>query len=173
MNDLNELKKYIQDVKDFPIKGIVFKDISPLLANGEIFRIVVEKMAEKVREVDVIIGPDARGFIFGAAVASYLKKPFVMIRKEGKLPHNTIKIDYKLEYGMGSLEIQKDLIKPGQSVAILDDVLATGGTTKAIIKLLESQGVEVTKVIVLLELSELKGRELIGKNIEIISLVKV
>ncbi|AAT27684.1 adenine phosphoribosyltransferase [[Mycoplasma] mobile] len=170
MNDLNELKKYIQDVKDFPIKGIVFKDISPLLANGEIFRIVVEKMAEKVREVDVIIGPDARGFIFGAAVASYLKKPFVMIRKEGKLPHNTIKIDYKLEYGMGSLEIQKDLIKPGQSVAILDDVLATGGTTKASVELVKKLGAKVTKAVFLMELEFLNGKEKI--NAEVISLLK-
>lgn len=166
MKNIDDLKKYIEDVKDFPIEGIVFKDISPLLANGEKFRFVIEEMAKIVKNADVIVGPDARGFIFGAAVASFLKKPFVMVRKQGKLPQNTIKKEYKLEYGMGSLEIQKNLIKKGQTVAIVDDVLATGGTTEASIELIEMLGAKVSIAVFLMELEFLNGKERIKTKVE-------
>nr|WP_318023798.1 adenine phosphoribosyltransferase [Mycoplasmopsis canis] len=168
-----DISKLIRDVKDFPKKGIIFKDISPLLANGEALNYTINKIADNAKDADIIVGPDARGFLFGTPAAAFLKKPFIMVRKPHKLPGEVISMSYDLEYGSNVLEIQKGFVKSGQKAVIVDDVLATGGTTKAIIKLLESQGVEVTKVIVLLELSELKGRELIGKNIEIISLVKV
>lgn len=168
-----DISKLIRDVKDFPKKGIIFKDISPLLANGEALNYTINKIADNAKDADIIVGPDARGFLFGTPAAAFLKKPFIMVRKPHKLPGEVISMSYDLEYGSNVLEIQKGFVKSGQKAVIVDDVLATGGTTKAIIKLLESQGVEVTKVIVLLELSELKGRELIGKNIEIISLVRV
>lgn len=154
-----ELIKYIRDVQDFPKKGILFKDISPLLANGEILNKVIEEMSLLAKEADIVIGPDARGFLFGTPVAARLKKPFIMIRKPGKLPGEVISMEYDLEYGSNILEVQKNMIKPGQKAVIIDDVLATGGTTKAIIKLIESQGAIVDKVILLMELEELKGRE--------------
>lgn len=167
------IKNLIRDVKDFPKQGIVFKDISPLLADGEALNYTIKEIAKHAASADIIVGPDARGFLFGTPAAAFLKKPFIMVRKPKKLPGEVISMSYDLEYGSNVLEIQKGFVKPGQKAVIVDDVLATGGTTKAIIKLLESQGVEVTKVIVLLELEELKGRELIGQNIEIVSLIKV
>lgn len=168
-----DLKKYIREVKNFPEKGILFKDISPLLASGEALNHTIKVMSDHVKEVDIIVGPDARGFLFGTPTAAYLKKPFIMARKPGKLPGKVISKTYNLEYGKNSLEIQTDFIKKGQTVAIIDDVLATGGTTKAIVKLLKDLGAIVKKVVVLLELSELKGREYLEEEgIEVISLVK-
>ncbi|WP_406616007.1 adenine phosphoribosyltransferase [Mycoplasmopsis hyopharyngis] len=168
-----ELKNYIRDIKDFPKPGIDFKDISPLLANGQALNYTINKMAEIAKDCDIIVGPDARGFLFGTPTASFLKKPFIMVRKPGKLPGQTISMEYDLEYGSNKLEIQKGFVKPGQTVAIVDDVLATGGTTNAIIKLLESQGAVVKKIILLLELKDLKGREKFPKNIEVHSLIEV
>ncbi|VEU76654.1 adenine phosphoribosyltransferase [Mycoplasmopsis columbina] len=167
------LEKYIRNVEDFPKKGINFKDISPLLANGEALFYTIKTMADYANDCDIIVGPDARGFLFGTPTAAFLKKPFIMVRKPGKLPGEVIARQYDLEYGSNTLEIQKGFIQPGQTVAIVDDVLATGGTTKAIIKLLQEQGAIVKKVILLLELEDLKGRDLLSEdNIEIISLVK-
>ncbi|EGV00517.1 adenine phosphoribosyltransferase [Mycoplasmopsis columbina SF7] len=167
------LEKYIRNVEDFPKKGINFKDISPLLANGEALFYTIKTMADYASDCDIIVGPDARGFLFGTPTAAFLKKPFIMVRKPGKLPGEVIARQYDLEYGSNTLEIQKGFIQPGQTVAIVDDVLATGGTTKAIIKLLQEQGAIVKKVILLLELEDLKGRDLLSEdNIEIISLVK-
>ncbi|QIW62650.1 adenine phosphoribosyltransferase [Mycoplasmopsis gallinacea] len=168
-----DIKKLIRDVKDFPKPGILFKDISPLLANGEALSYTIDQIASHCKDVDVIVGPDARGFLFGTPTAAQLKKPFLMVRKPHKLPGEVISMNYDLEYGSNILEIQKGFIQKGQKVAIVDDVLATGGTTKAIIKLLESQGAIVSKIIVLLELKELKGRELLGKETEVISLIEV
>ncbi|VEU58525.1 adenine phosphoribosyltransferase [Mycoplasmopsis gallinacea] len=168
-----DIKKLIRDVKDFPKPGIIFKDISPLLANGEALSYTIDQIASHCNDVDVIVGPDARGFLFGTPTAAQLKKPFIMVRKPHKLPGEVISMNYDLEYGSNVLEIQKGFIQKGQKVAIVDDVLATGGTTKAIIKLLESQGAIVSKIIVLLELKELKGRELLGKETEVISLIEV
>lgn len=167
-----DLKKFIDDVKDFPEKGINFKDISPLLANGEALNYTVNKMAEFAKDADVIVGPDARGFLFGTPVASMLKKPFVMVRKAKKLPGDVIRKEYHYEYSSNVLEMQKNRIFPGQKVVVIDDILATGGTTKAIIDLIESQGAIVQRVIFLLELKDLKGLDKYH-GIEVISLVKM
>lgn len=167
-----DLKKFIRDVPDFPKKGILFKDISPLLANGEALHYTIETMAEYAKDCDVIVGPDARGFLFGTPVAATLKKPFLMVRKPHKLPGEVVSMEYDLEYGSNKLEFQLGFAKAGQTAAIIDDVLATGGTTKAIIKLLESQGVIVKKIILLMELTELKGSKQFSKDIEVISLLK-
>ena len=165
------LKAYIKDVPDFPTQGILFKDISPLLANGKALRYVVEQMAQYAQDADVIVGPDARGFLFGTPVAAFLQKPFVMVRKEKKLPGEVIQKAYEFEYGINILEMQKGRIFPGQKVVIIDDILATGGTTKAIIDLVESQGAQVLRVIFLLELLELKGASKYTKT-EIVSIIK-
>ncbi|TKA59590.1 Adenine phosphoribosyltransferase [Mycoplasmopsis bovis 8790] len=168
-----DLKKYIRDVENFPKPGILFKDISPLLANGEALNFTITSMAEIAKDVDVIVGPDARGFLFGTPTAAMLKKPFIMVRKPGKLPGKVISREYDLEYGNNILQIQAGFIKKGQTVAIVDDVLATGGTIKAIIKLLKEQGAIIKKVIILLELTDLDGRTSINdEGIEIVSLVK-
>lgn len=167
-----DLRKFIDDVKDFPEKGINFKDISPLLANGEALNYTVNKMAEFAKDADVIVGPDARGFLFGTPVASMLKKPFVMVRKAKKLPGDVIRKEYHYEYSSNVLEMQKNRIFPGQKVVVIDDILATGGTTKAIIDLVESQGAVVQRVIFLLELKDLKGLDKYH-GIEVISLVKM
>ncbi len=165
------LKQYIRDVNNFPKEGILFRDISPLLANGNALSESIDLIAEHCKDADVIVGPDARGFIFGTPVAARLKKPFVMVRKPGKLPGELIQIAYSLEYGENVLEIQKGMIKPGQKVVIVDDLMATGGTTNAIIQLLEKVGAEVLRVVVLIELEELKGCNKIG-NTDLVSILK-
>lgn len=166
-----DLKKFVDDIHDFPTKGIIFKDISPLLANGQALNYTIETMSTYAKEADIIVGPDARGFLFGTPVAAFLKKPFVMVRKAKKLPGDVIQKEYDFEYGKNVLEIQKGRIKPGDKVVVVDDVLATGGTTKAIIDLIESQGAKVIKLIFLLELVNLKGSEKY-KNMDVISLIK-
>ena len=135
-----DYKKYVADVKDFPIEGILFRDVTPLIQDGEAFDSVCNDFAEFAKEVgaDVIVGPEARGFIFGCPVACKLKKGFVPIRKPNKLPRETVSMSYDLEYGSNVLCIHKDSIKPGQRVLIIDDLLATGGTTETTAKLIES-----------------------------------
>ncbi|WP_134110981.1 adenine phosphoribosyltransferase [Mycoplasmopsis mustelae] len=167
------ISKLIRDIPNFPKKGILFKDISPLLADGEALNYTINQIANLCKDVDIIVGPDARGFLFGTPAAAFLKKPFIMVRKPHKLPGEVISMQYNLEYGHNTLELQKGFVKTGQTAAIVDDVLATGGTTKAIIDLLESQGVIVKKVIVLLELEELHGRNLLGEKCQVNSLIKV
>lgn len=167
------IKNLIKDVKDFPKPGIIFKDISPLLADGEALHWTINEIAKHCNDADIIVGPDARGFLFGTPTAAVLKKPFIMVRKPHKLPGEVIQMNYDLEYGSNTLELQKGYVKEGQKAVIVDDVLATGGTTKAIIKLLQSQGAIVEKVIVLLELTELNGRKLLQEDSEVISLIKV
>ncbi len=156
-----KLDNYVINVPDFPKKGIQFKDITPLIGHGEAFSHAVDKMcaiAQKVR-ADIIVGPDARGFIFGAPVATQLKLGFVPVRKPGKLPRETVCESYELEYGENTLCIHKDDIKPGQRVLIVDDLLATGGTIAATIKLVEKSGAMVAGLAFLIELSFLKGRD--------------
>ncbi|RMA79049.1 adenine phosphoribosyltransferase [Metamycoplasma subdolum] len=167
-----DLKKYIRTVEDFPEKGIKFKDISLLLANGEALSYTIEKMAELAKDADVIVGPDARGFLFGTPVAARLKKPFIMVRKAGKLPGEVVRCNYGLEYGRSVLEIQKGIVKPGQKAVIIDDVLATGGTLKAIMKLLKDQEVEVLKIIVLMELEGFDARKKLNTNVESLIFIK-
>lgn len=165
------LKEYIKTIPDYPKKGILFRDISPLLGSGEALHYVTKKLATLAAKADVIVGPDARGFLFGTPVAVMLKKPFVMVRKPGKLPGKVFTFKYKLEYGENSLEMQHDAIKPGQKVVIIDDLLATGGTTRAIVDLLTKQGAEVIKVLFVIELKGLNGRKKYN-NIDTVSLIE-
>lgn len=155
---------YVHPVPDFPKPGIQFQWYAHMLRDPEAFSRAIGEFADRYRgsEVDVISGLDSRGFIFGAALAYELKLPFVLIRKPGKLPGNVEKIDYQLEYGRQSFEIEKDSLQPGQKVLVIDDVLATGGTAAAACALVERLGAEVAEVAVLIELPILKGREKVG-----------
>ncbi|MFP4287278.1 MAG: adenine phosphoribosyltransferase [Candidatus Izemoplasmataceae bacterium] len=167
------LEKYIENVPNFPKEGIQFKDITPLIADGKAFRYTIETMADFAKKVnaDLIVGPDARGFIFGAPVAALLGIGFVPVRKPGKLPRETLTESYKLEYGENALSIHKGDIKKGQNVLIVDDLLATGGTINATIKLIEKSGANVVGLSFLIELIELNGKEAI-KDYTIQSLLK-
>jgi adenine phosphoribosyltransferase len=153
----------IREVPDYPTPGILFKDITPLLADGEAFAQVVEGFAEPVRGlVDVVVGIEARGFILAAPVAVALGTGFVPIRKAGKLPHTTLGASYALEYGTAEIEVHADAIRPGQRVLVVDDVLATGGTAEAACALVERVGGTVAGFSVLLELTFLGGRDRLG-----------
>lgn len=157
------LKSKIRVVEDFPKKGISFKDITTLLEDGDAYCHAIEACVEAVKEVpfDVIVGPEARGFLIGAPMAVMMKKGFVPIRKPGKLPYETIKHAYDLEYGQDTLEIHKDAIKPGQRVLIADDLLATGGTAKAACELIEKLGGEVAGLVFLVSLDFIDGRKML------------
>ncbi|WP_416754318.1 adenine phosphoribosyltransferase [Mycoplasma sp. 654] len=157
-----DLQKFINHVPDFPKKGIIFKDIAPLLNNPDAFNYVIDEMSKYVADADIIVAPDARGFIFGTPVAYKAKKPFVMVRKKGKLPGKVVQQNYDLEYGNSTLEIQAEVLKPGLKAVIIDDILATGGTTKAIVDLLANQGIEVTDLVVLAVIPELNGAKVLG-----------
>lgn len=152
---------YIKNVPDFPIKGIQFKDITPLIGSGEAFKAAVDELADFAREVKAtkVIGPDARGFIIGAPVAYALGAGFIPVRKPGKLPREVIQYDYELEYGKNTLCLHKDAINPGDKVVIIDDLLATGGTMEATIKLVEQAKGEVVGLGFMIELMELQGRD--------------
>lgn len=156
-----DLKQYVAIVEDFPKEGIRFKDITPLMHNGEAYKYATDQIVEyaKNRDVDIIVGPEARGFIIGCPVAYALEIGFAPVRKKGKLPRETISVDYGLEYGKDVLTIHKDAIKPGQRVLIIDDLLATGGTIEATIKLVEELGGIVAGIAFIIELSYLDGRE--------------
>ncbi len=149
-----KLEDYVRSFEDFPKKGINFRDISPMLSSPEAMRYVAFEMAYECRDADVIAGLDARGFLFGMAVAELLGKPFVMIRKKGKLPGPTLGTDYSLEYGDNSIEIQADAVKPGQKVALIDDLLATGGTLAAAANLVEKSGGIVNNISCVISLDE-------------------
>ena len=155
---------YIADVPNFPEEGVTFRDITPLMADGPAFRSALKDIADFARdkEVDVIVGPEARGFIVGCPVAYELEIGFVPARKKGKLPRPTKTIDYGLEYGKSTLQIHEDAIKPVQRVLIVDDLLATGGTIKATIDLVESFGAEVVGAAFLIELEEFAARDKIS-----------
>lgn len=168
-----DLYTLIRDVKDFPAEGIIFRDITPLLQNGEGLQEAIDQMAKEVEGInfDYVIGPESRGFIFGVPLAYKLKKGFIPVRKPGKLPHETISQSYALEYGKSTIEMHIDAIKPGDKVVIIDDLLATGGTTKAMIDLIEKLGGEVVKIVYLIELEGLNGKEVLeGKDV--VSLLK-
>lgn len=158
-----DLKKLIREVKNFPKEGIGFKDVTTLLQDGEAFRYAIDKCCEEVKdlEFDIIVGPEARGFIIGAPMSYALSKSFVPVRKPGKLPYETNSIEYDLEYGTDVLEIHKDAIKKGQKVLIADDLLATGGTVNAIIKMIEDMGGIVVGGVFLMELTFIPARELL------------
>jgi adenine phosphoribosyltransferase len=161
MTSPEDLKQYIRDVPDYPQKGIIFRDITPMLANKKIFPEVVELMSKAwmAEKPDLIAAIEARGFIPGAAMAVKLNAGFVPIRKVGKLPWKTIAESYQLEYGTDQLEVHSDAVAPGQKVLIVDDVLATGGTASAAVRLMRKLGAEVLGVQVLIELSYLSGRD--------------
>ncbi len=168
-----DLKKYITNVEGYPKPGISFKDITSLMADGEAYHYVTEKiknLAEEL-EIDLIVGPEARGFIVGCPVATALKVGFVPVRKPGKLPREVISVDYDLEYGSDTLTIHKGDIKPGSKVLIVDDLLATGGTMEATIKLVEQSGASVEALAFIIELSDLNGRKRIGEDYRIETLI--
>ncbi|WP_337019394.1 adenine phosphoribosyltransferase [Oceanobacillus massiliensis] len=156
-----DYKQYIKIVEDWPKQGIQFKDITPLMDNGKAYKAAVDEIVEfaKEKEIDIVVGPEARGFIVGCPVSYALEIGFAPVRKEGKLPREVIKVDYGLEYGTNVLTIHKDAIKPGQRVLITDDLLATGGTIEATIKLVEELGGIVAGCAFLIELSYLDGKE--------------
>ena len=155
------LKDYVASIPDFPSKGILFRDITPLMADGDAFHEACDKLIEYAKKVgaEVVAGPESRGFIFGCPVANELKIGFVPVRKPNKLPRKTISYKYDLEYGSNELNIHADAIKPGQKVLIIDDLLATGGTVEATAKMIEELGGEVVGCAFLIELEGLGGRE--------------
>lgn len=155
------LKNYIADIPDFPQEGVLFRDITPLMADGEAFKAACDKLVTFAKSVgaEVIVGPESRGFIFGCPVAYALGIGFVPVRKPGKLPRETLSVSYNLEYGSNELHVHKDGIKKGQKVLIVDDLLATGGTVDASIQIVNELGGSVVGCAFLIELSELQGRE--------------
>lgn len=167
------LVDYIAEVKDFPKEGILFRDITPLMADGEAFAYACGKMVEFAKEIgaELVVGPESRGFIFGCPVAHDLKIGFSPVRKPGKLPRETISYKYDLEYGSNELHMHKDAVKKGQKVLVIDDLLATGGTVEATIKIVEELGGEVVGCAFLIELEDLKGRERL-KDYNVFTLLK-
>lgn len=161
---MKELKDYVRTIPNFPEEGIMFRDITTVMQDPDGLKLAIDTMQDLVKDLDydVVVGAESRGFIFGTPIAYNLHKPFVLIRKKGKLPAETVSVDYDLEYGKATLEMHKDSIKPGQKVLIVDDLIATGGTTEAMIKLVESLGGKVAGVLVMMELKGLKGRERIS-----------
>lgn len=161
---MKKLEEYVRTIPDFPEPGIMFRDITSVLQDPDGLQLAIDEMQDLVKDLDydVVVGAESRGFIFGTAIAYNNKKGFVLIRKKGKLPCETISEDYELEYGTATLEMHKDSIKPGQKVLIVDDLIATGGTTKAMIRMIEKLGGEVAGVLVMMELKGLKGREALG-----------
>ncbi|QQZ10749.1 adenine phosphoribosyltransferase [Heyndrickxia vini] len=168
-----DLKQYVTIVPDWPKEGIVFKDITTLMDNGQAYKYATDQIVEyaKEREIDLVVGPEARGFIIGCPVAYALEVGFAPVRKPGKLPRETIQVEYGLEYGKDSLTIHKDAIKPGQRVLITDDLLATGGTIEATIKLVEELGGVVAGIAFLIELSYLDGRQKL-EGYDVLTLMK-
>ena len=156
-----DLKQYIRDVPDFPKPGILFRDITPLLKDSGAFRHVIERFAERYEEKppDLVVGIEARGSLFAAPLALHLEKPLIPFRKEGKLPYDTRSVRFTLEYGEAAVEVHTDAIAPGQVVLIVDDLLATGGTMAAAVRLVEQAGGNVAGLAVLVELADLQGRE--------------
>lgn len=159
--DMKKVEDYVRSIPDFPEPGIIFRDVTSILQDKDGLKLSIDEMMALLKDVDfdVVVGPESRGFIFGVPIAYNLNKPFVPIRKKGKLPCETIEASYDLEYGSATIEIHKDAIKPGQKVVIVDDLIATGGTIKAITGLVERLGGEVAKIIFLMELKGLNGRE--------------
>ncbi|MCR5802292.1 MAG: adenine phosphoribosyltransferase [Lachnospiraceae bacterium] len=158
---MKKLEDYVLSIPDFPEPGIIFRDVTSVIGDADGLKLAIDTMQDLVKDldIDVIVGPESRGFIFGMPIAYNLHKPFVLIRKKGKLPRETVEKSYDLEYGQATIEMHKDSIKPGQKVLIVDDLIATGGTTEAMIDLIEELGGEVVGIVVMIELAGLKGRE--------------
>lgn len=162
---MKKIEEYVRSIPDFPEPGIIFRDVTSILQDADGLQLAIDSMQDflKDTDVDVIVGTESRGFIFGVPIAYNLHKPFVPVRKKGKLPCETVSMSYDLEYGSAEIEMHRDSIKPGQKVAIIDDLIATGGTIEAAVKLVEELGGEVVKIIFLMELAGLKGRERLAK----------
>ena len=158
---MKKIEEYVRSIPDFPEPGIIFRDVTSVLQDADGLQLAIDSMQDclKGEEFDVITGLESRGFIFGMPIAYNLHKPFVLVRKAGKLPCETVSRTYDLEYGSATIEMHKDSIKPGQKVVIVDDLIATGGSVEAAIKLVEELGGVVVKVVFLMELAGLKGRE--------------
>ena len=168
-----DLKKYIRDIPDFPQKGVMFRDITTLMKEPEPFKYVIDEVVEKYKDarIDKLVSVEARGYIFGGAIAYLLNCGFVPVRKPGKLPAETVGLEYTLEYGTNTIEIHKDAIEPGERVLVFDDVLATGGTVQATCKLIEQLGGKVIACVFISDLTYLKGSEKL-KDYEVFSLVQ-
>ncbi len=162
---MKKLEEYVRSIPDFPEEGIIFRDITSVLQDADGLHLAIDSLQELLKDVDfdVIVGAESRGFVFGAPLAYNLHKPFVPVRKKGKLPCETVSREYDLEYGSAVIEMHKDSIQPGQKVVLVDDLIATGGTIEASAQLVESLGGEVVKIIFLMELAGLKGRERLKK----------
>ena len=158
---MKKSEDYGRSIPDFPEPGIIFRDVTSILQDADGLTMAIDLMQDclKDTDVDVIVGTESRGFMFGVPIAYNLHKPFVPVRKKGKLPCETVSRSYDLEYGSATIEMHKDSIKPGQKVAVIDDLIATGGTVEAAVKLIEELGGEVVKIVFLMELAGLKGRE--------------
>ena len=171
--DLTQLKSKVRDIPDFPKPGIVFKDITPLLADVTSFQTVIDTLAKRYsdKSIDAVVGIDARGFIFGGALAYRIDAGFIPVRKFGKLPHQTHHVEYALEYGTDKIEMHIDAIGPKHRVVMIDDLLATGGTAQAACELIEKTGATIVECAFVVELVFLKGRELL-KNREVFSLLQ-
>ena len=156
-----KLEDYVRSIPDFPEEGIIFRDVTSILQDADGLRLAVDSMQALIEgtDADVIVGAESRGFIFGAPIAYNLHKPLVLVRKKGKLPCETVEQSYDLEYGSATVEMHKDSIQLGQKVVIVDDLIATGGTVEATAKLVEELGGQVVKIVFLMELAGLKGRE--------------
>ena len=162
---MKKIEEYVRSIPDFPEPGIIFRDVTSILQDADGLHLAIDLMQKELDGVDfdLVVGPESRGFIFGVPIAYNLHKPFIPVRKKGKLPCETVSIEYALEYGSAVIEIHKDAIKPGQKVLIVDDLIATGGTTEAMAKLVERLGGEVTGMVFMIELAGLKGRDKLKK----------
>ncbi len=161
---MKKIEEYVRSIPDFPEKGIIFRDVTTVLQDAEGLKLAIDSMIRLLDgvEFDVVAGTESRGFIFGVPIAYALGKPFVPIRKKGKLPCETVSAKYDLEYGAAEIEMHRDSIKPGQRAVLVDDLIATGGTVEACVRLIEELGGEVAKIVFLMELAGLKGRDKLG-----------
>ena len=162
---MKKVEDYVVSIPDFPEPGIIFRDVTSVIQDADGLQLAIDEMQKLLDgvEFDVIAGAESRGFVFGMPIAYNMKKPFVLVRKKGKLPRETVEMSYDLEYGSATIEMHKDAIKPGQKVVLVDDLIATGGTIEAAAKLIEQLGGEVVKIVFLLELAGLEGRARLSK----------
>lgn len=162
---MKKLEEYVRTIPDFPEPGIMFRDVTSILQDKDGFKLAIDSLLELLKDVefDVLAGAESRGFIFGAPLAYALNKPFVLIRKKGKLPCKTVSTSYALEYGTAEIEMHEDSVAPGQKVVLIDDLLATGGTMEASAKLVEQLGGDVVKILFVMELAGLNGRSKLAK----------
>ena len=162
---MKKLEEYVISIPDFPEPGIIFRDVTGILQDADGLKLCIDQLHDLIKDLDfdVVVGPEARGFMLGMPLAYLMHKPFIPIRKKGKLPRATISESYDLEYGSATVEIHKDAIKPGQKVILVDDLIATGGTMEANVRLVEALGGKVEKIIFIMELAGLKGKEKFAK----------